>query len=248
MDPYTAVPVPIRRWIRRQIETSPLLRAGVRRKLRHTMLGRDLSFESLYIQNFYCAFDSRSVCRNYLQYWNTRPEDSALARALYADQKTYLVELLMKQDQMSMAASVESRVPFLDHTLVEFAAGIPDRLKIRGRTQKYVLKEALQHLLPRGIVHRKKMGFPTPLAHWLREPKAERLYADLRSPQGLLAAYFDLQQVNALINRHRSGTEDATDRIWRLLNLQLWGDLFLTGRRAPWWQGVTAREAATSGT
>jgi asparagine synthase (glutamine-hydrolysing) len=150
---------------------------------------------------------------------------------LYADQKTYLVELLMKQDQMSMACSIESRVPFLDHTFVEFATGIPDRLRIRGVTQKYVLKKAVEDLLPRDIVYRKKMGFPTPLREWLLDARAEQLYEAIRSPEGLLATLLDMGEVSALIDRHRSGLEDSTDRIWRLLNLQLWGDLFLTGRK-----------------
>jgi asparagine synthase (glutamine-hydrolysing) len=166
---------------------------------------------------------------------------------LYADQKTYLVELLMKQDQMSMARSIESRVPFLDHTFVEFAMTIPDRLKIRGHTQKYILKKAVRDLLPRGIVYRKKMGFPTPLSQWLLDPRAEPLYAALRAPDGLLASYLDMSAVESFIHRHRSGLEDATDRIWRLINLQLWGDLFLTGRRDHWWNGAGAREAAHSG-
>ena len=84
------------------------------------------------------------------------------------------------------------------------------------------------------------MGFPTPLAQWLRHPSAEPLYARLRSADGLLAAHLDLRQVDALIERHRSGREDATDRIWRLLNLQLWGDLFLTGRREQVWTEAAA--------
>jgi asparagine synthase (glutamine-hydrolysing) len=79
---------------------------------------------------------------------------------LHADQKTYLVELLMKQDQMGMAASIESRVPFLDHEVVEFAATIPDSLKIRGRIQKYVLKKSVEDLLPHRIIHRKENGVP----------------------------------------------------------------------------------------
>jgi asparagine synthase (glutamine-hydrolysing) len=124
---------------------------------------------------------------------------------------------------------------------VEFAARIPDRLKIRGRAQKHILKAAMSDLLPQGIVHRKKRGFPTPLAQWLRDSRAEPLYARLRSPDGLLAAHLDLAQVDALIERHRSGREDATDRIWRLLNLQLWGDLFLTGRREQVWTPAAAR-------
>jgi asparagine synthase (glutamine-hydrolysing) len=96
-------------------------------------------------------------------------------------------------------------------------------------------------LLPRGILHRKKMGFPTPLARWLRDPRAEPFYAALRSPDGLVAAHFDLGEVDALIEAHRLGREDATDRIWRLLNLQIWGDLFLTGRRERVWAGSAAR-------
>ncbi len=90
------------------------------------------------------------------------------------------------------------------------------------------------------------MGFPTPLRQWLRDARAEPLYAALRSRDGLVAACMDPRQVAALLDRHRSGREDATDRIWRLVNLQLWGDLFLTGRRERWWNGLTAREAAAA--
>ena len=92
---------------------------------------------------------------------------------LYADQKTYLVELLMKQDQMSMACSIESRVPFLDHTLVEFAARIPDRLKIRGGVQKYIFKKAVEDLLaaPKSFIAR-KWDSPRRCASgcWIRAP------------------------------------------------------------------------------
>ena len=243
---YARVPHAIRRRVQDWIGTSSLLTGGLRRKLRHTVLGRELTFESLFLENFYCAFEADPSCETgpsfegYMSYWNARPGASSLARTLYADQKTYLVELLLKQDRMSMAASIESRVPFLDHTLVEFAARIPDSLKIRGRTQKYVLKAAVSDLLPRDIVHGKKMGFPTPLAQWLRHSSAEPLYARLRSGDGLLAAHLDFRQVDALIERHRSGREDATDRIWRLLNLQLWGDLYLTGRREQVWTEAAA--------
>lgn len=145
-----------------------------------------------------------------------------------------------------MAASIESRVPFLDHTFVQFAAQIPDRLKIRGGTQKYILKKAVEDLLPRDIIDRRKMGFPTPLRQWFLDPRAEPVYAALRSRDGLLASLLDMREVSALIDRHRSGFDDSTDRIWRLLNLQLWGDLFVTGRRDVWWNGVGSREAVSS--
>jgi asparagine synthase (glutamine-hydrolysing) len=239
---YGILPASLRHWIRSQAATSTLLSASLRRKLGHTFVARDENLESLFLDNFYCAFSSAEQARllataptglyeNYLRYWNSRSHASPLARMLYADQKTYLVELLMKQDQMSMACSIESRVPFLDHTFVEFSTRIPDRLKIRGATQKYVLKKAVEDLLPHDIVYRKKMGFPTPLREWLLGARAEPLYQAILSPEGLLGALLDMGEVNALIDRHRAGLEDSTDRIWRLLNLQLWGDLFLTGRK-----------------
>jgi asparagine synthase (glutamine-hydrolysing) len=254
---YRFVPAAVRRWIRSEAAVSPLLNASLRRKLGHTFVGRAANVESLFLDNFYCAFSeaeqnrllgpgSGAAYKSYLRYWNSRPDDSPLARMLYADQKTYLVELLMKQDQMSMACSIESRVPFLDHTFVEFSSRIPDRLKIRGNTQKYIFKKAVHDLLPRDIIYRKKMGFPTPLRDWLLDPNAEPLYAALGAPDGLLASLLDMREVNALIGRHRSGFEDATDRIWRLLNLQIWGDLFLTGRRGRWSNPVSSAEAVSS--
>lgn len=152
----------------------------------------------------------------------------------------------MKQDQMSMACSIESRVPFLDHTLVEFAASIPDGLKIRGGVQKYALKKAVRDLLPRSVIHRRKMGFPTPLGQWLYGVRAEPLYQALRERDGLLASYMDIHEVDSLIDRHRSGVEDGTDRIWRLINLQIWGELFLTGRRDPVWNRTAGEKLARS--
>src|SRR5262249_31353629 len=105
--------------------------------------------------------------------------------------------------------------------------------------------------LPRDIIHRRKMGFPTPIRRWLLDERAEPLYAAVQARDGFLASYLDVNQVAKLIERHRSGVEDATDRIWRLINLQLWGDLFLTGQREPWWNGILphtsdAREVVSS--
>ncbi len=246
---YGVLPGGIRSAIRRQLTSSSLLNGSIRRKLRHTFIGRDNTIQSLFLDNFYCAFSkseqaallnipSDGIYDNYLHYQDSVPQASKLGRMLYADQKTYLVELLMKQDQMSMACSLESRVPFLDHTFVEFAMSIPDRLKIHRGTQKYILKKAVEDLLPKNIIYRKKMGFPTPLRQWLRDPRAERLFAALRSRDGLLASYIDPAALDQLLQRHQTGLEDATDRIWRLLNLQLWGDLFLHGRRDQWWDGA----------
>lgn len=239
------VPMPLRRKIRATIETSSLLSGTLRRKLGHSVLGRELDTESLYLDNFYGAFSRSEIeallggqngspYTHFLAYWNGRGDASLLQRMLYADQKTYLVELLMKQDQMSMACSIESRVPFLDHFLVEFAARVPDDLKLHGKTGKYVLKEAVADLIPSEILHRKKMGFPTPLRTWLQDANSSPLLKSLCDRDGFLASVLDLDQVRVLLDRHVSGTVDATDRIWRLLNLQIWGDLYLSGRRDRW--------------
>ena len=256
LSAYKAVPSGMRRWVRGRVASSPLLNASIRRKLGHTFVGREETTESLFLDNFYSAFSESQqkellraapsdIYDNYLGYESNFQNMSHLRRMLYADQKTYLVELLMKQDQMSMACSIESRVPFLDHTFVEFAMRAPDSLKIKGSTQKYLFKKSIEDLLPHNIVHRKKMGFPTPLRQWLLDPGMDSLYDALTDKNGFVAAYTDLDQLRGLISRHRGGFEDATDRIWRLLNLQLWGDIFITGRREKWWNGAGSALSST---
>ena len=257
---YRHVPASLRSVVRGWIAGSSRLSASLRSKLQHSFLGQGEDLETLYLDNFFAAFSGAEQRRlmtpshqspagayeSYRRWWNSRPEASLLARMLYADQKTYLVELLMKQDQMSMAASIESRVPFLDHPFVEFAASIPDQWKLRNGTGKYILKRAVEDLLPRDIIDRKKMGFPTPLRQWLMDPRTEVLYAFLLRRDGLLAAYLDLAYLERLLTLHREGLENATDRIWRLLNLQIWGDLFLTGKREQVWEGLLTGTAASA--
>jgi asparagine synthase (glutamine-hydrolysing) len=152
-----------------------------------------------------------------------------LQRVLYTDIKTYLVELLMKQDQMSMATSIESRVPFLDHVLVEYAATLPPRWKLAGLTTKRILREAARGLLPREILERPKMGFPVPFGRWLRAgwtDTVREVLLDRRSRErGLIAP----AQVEALLADHRSGRADASDAAWSLLNLEIWYRTFIDG-------------------
>jgi asparagine synthase (glutamine-hydrolysing) len=150
-----------------------------------------------------------------------------LDRLLYADIKTYLVELLMRQDQMSMATSVESRVPFLDHELVEFAARLPDQWKRSGWTTKRVLREAMKGLLPDSILHRRKMGFPVPFGSWTRNGwngVAREVLLDRRSRErGLL----NCPAVDRLLADHAAGRVDGGAGIWSLLNLELWYRTFI---------------------
>jgi asparagine synthase (glutamine-hydrolysing) len=239
---YGKLPSALRRGIRSFVANSSLLPADLRRKIQHTFVGRELSFESLFLDNFYSAFsadeqqgltqkdcDIASAYVEYMGYRAKRTASDSLTQLLYADQKTYLVELLMKQDQMSMACSIESRVPFLDHPLVEFAAQVPSRLKIRDGKGKYILRKAVEDLLPAATLGRKKMGFPTPVKNWLLDKRAGPLYKKLLDPNGFVASYLDMGRVKTLIDQHRGGTIDATDRVWRLLNLQEWGDIFMSG-------------------
>src|SRR5438445_3301489 len=133
----------------------------------------------------------------------------------------------MTKDQMSIAKSIETTVPFLDHEFVEFSTPVPQHMKLRHSKGIYIVKTAIEGLVPHEIIYRKKMGFPTPLRQWLMDPRARHLFDILRAKDGLLASYVDGHALDALLTRQMSGQEDATDRIWRLLNLQLWGVLFL---------------------
>ena len=252
---YRHIPGGVRNVVRQQIATSNLLSGSLRRKLRHTFLGRDLTVESLFLDNFYGAFpieeQQRLLARTdgmysaYLEYWNSRPDIPPLPRMLYADQKTYLLELLMKQDQMSMATSIESRVPFLDHHFLAFCMSMPDRMKIRGSEQKYVLKKAAEAYLPHDIVYRRKMGFPTPLRQWLRDPETRDLRSRLVAKDSFVGAYLNVDRVRELLSRHEAGLEDGTDRIWRLLNLEIWGGLFFGGEPMSWIAAGKAHELAS---
>jgi asparagine synthase (glutamine-hydrolysing) len=154
---------------------------------------------------------------------------TALDRLLYTDLKTYLVELLMKQDQMSMAASIESRVPFLDHRLVEFAATLPPRLKLRGFKTKWILREAVRSVLPPEILTRPKMGFPVPFALWMRDQyqgMARDILLDRRTRE---RGIIEPAAVERLIAGHAAGEHEGGDAIWSLMNLELWYRTFIDG-------------------
>jgi asparagine synthase (glutamine-hydrolysing) len=233
------VPGAVRQGVRRAITDSGLLGASLRRKLEHTFLARDGGdWTSFYLDNFFSAFSvdeqarllteevedeirEEAAYRNVLEYWEHSSGD-LLHRMLYTDAKTYLVELLMKQDNMSMAASIESRVPFLDHELVEFAARIPRKFQIKGLNGKWVLKKAVADLLPESIVHRPKLGFPTPWASWLRGAQLEAIQGLLLSARSLERGLFLRDAIERIFHEHRVGRHDHGDRIWRLLNLELW--------------------------
>jgi asparagine synthase (glutamine-hydrolysing) len=233
------IPGAVRGAIRGSIADSTWINATVRRKLSHTFLARNgSSWASFYFDNFFSAFSegdqaglltdevlkdcaAGAAYRHVLEYWE-HSSGEMLQRLLYTDIKTYLVELLMKQDNMSMAASIESRVPFLDHPLVEFATNIPQNLQLGGFAGKRILKKAVEDLLPHSILYRPKLGFPTPWSRWLAGPQLDAIRKLLLEPRSMERELFQRSAVERLFQEHRSGYRDHYDRIWRLLNLELW--------------------------
>src|SRR5947207_5648517 len=157
-----------------------------------------------------------------LGYIDGSSAESLLDRLLAADLKTYLHELLMKQDQMSMAASIESRVPFLDHPLVEFASRLPQRLKLRGLTTKYILREAMRDLLPPEILKRKKMGFPVPVGAWLRGAYRPIVDEYVLGARALARGLFAPDALKAMVASHVAGEQNHGQRLWALVNLEIW--------------------------
>lgn len=149
-------------------------------------------------------------------------------RMLYIDLKLFNPCLnLAYTDKTSMAASLEVRVPFLDHELVELSAAIPAQLKLRRFTRKYILKRAVEPLLPRKVIHRKKAGFTAPLRAWLRRDLSE-MVSDLLSTERLRArGYFDPAEVHRLIDNNNTGREDNCLKILQLLVLELWHEQFI---------------------
>jgi asparagine synthase (glutamine-hydrolysing) len=156
--------------------------------------------------------------------------EDALNRMLAVDAATQLPDdLLMLTDKMSMAVSLECRVPLLDHELVELAAAIPQEIKIRGGRLKHVLKDALADVLPRDILERKKRGFGTPMGAWLKRelaPLVRNLLSETAVEERGLIRY---PAVRRLIAAHEANRIDGTDRLLALLNLEIWSRLFLDG-------------------
>jgi len=153
----------------------------------------------------------------------------ALACMSHADLQTYLVELLMKQDQMSMAASLESRVPFLDHLLVEQVAAIPGHLRMHGGVTKSLMRDAVRDIVPPEIMKRRKMGFPVPIGRWLRGPFWWLVEEFVLGHRARMREHFCTAQLGALAQAHRAGRADHGEQLWLLINLEIWQRIFIDG-------------------
>jgi asparagine synthase (glutamine-hydrolysing) len=153
--------------------------------------------------------------------------DSDVGRAIDADVNTYLPgDLLVKVDITTMAHSLEARSPFLDHHLLEWAAGLPTRLKVRRGRTKHVLKEAVADWLPDEVVNRPKMGFGVPLAAWLRGELRDYAHDVLTDTTARQRGLFRPEAVSALLHEHDTGA-DHSSRLWALIQLEQWHRTYL---------------------
>lgn len=187
-------------------------------------------YNSLYTKDFsQSLMESAQYAPLHCYYAKTVGHDP-LTRMLYSDFNTWLVDdLLIKADKMTMANSVELRVPFLDYRVVEHAATIPSSLKIRGGENKWILKQAVRDRLPKAILNRKKTGFPTPLASMFRQDLSGYLRDLLLSSRCTNRGYFSRAKIEGLIGEHVEKRKDHHKLLWQLVVLEEWHRKFADG-------------------
>jgi asparagine synthase (glutamine-hydrolysing) len=232
-------PPALRRGVRHAVSSLP---RALRRYASRSFLALDPGVRAVCYENFSVfsdpwrrsllvdrqLVDAMDPYREQLRCFEQAP-GSTLERMSHADLQTYLVELLMKQDQMSMAASIESRVPFLDHELVEHVVRTPAQFKIRGLTTKAILREALRDRVPREILHRRKLGFPVPFGRWARERFAPFIRNTILGPRARARGMLARGPLERVIAEHEAGIANHADRLWLLLNLEIWQRIFVDG-------------------
>ena len=234
----SVLPRAIRSRIREFVQRAPgrLGRIG-----RRTFLGLDPGLRQLYFDNFAVIRESeqrglfarpdllnRDLYASALDRVNSDGSDLLDGMGRF-DLDTYLHELLMKQDQMSMAASIESRVPFLDDRLVEHVIGLPSSFKVRGWQTKAILRAAVADWVPPAILSRRKMGFPVPVGTWLRDGFTSLVDEFVLGPRVAARRLFDPAALRQLAAEHASGASNNGDRLWLLINLEIWQRIFHDG-------------------
>ena len=155
--------------------------------------------------------------------FDSDPANTTLRRILYCDQTSWLPDnLLERGDRMTMAASIESRVPFLDHELAGFVSSLPDRCRVNGLKTKWILREAGRGLIPRSILERPKVGFRVPVNEWFRGPMKDYLRGNLLGADSRTAAYYDRKVLERTVDDHVEGRQNHEKLLWSLLNLEVW--------------------------
>ena len=191
-----------------------------------TMKSRVLSTEMRARYNGLSTYD---VVRNYQEaIAAARPDADAAARMTYLELKLRLPELLlMRVDKITMATSVEARVPFLDHHLIEYAMNLPRELKVKGQTGKHILKRALESILPADVLYQPKRGFGAPVREWFRGAEGEKLMQQIMNSSLRERKFFDYSFISGLADEHRREVRDWSANLWCLLNLSVWYDRWI---------------------
>jgi asparagine synthase (glutamine-hydrolysing) len=154
-----------------------------------------------------------------------------LKKMTYVELKQRLAELLlMRVDRVTMATSVEARVPFLDHELVEFVLALPPSAKVRGRTGKWILRRAMAGILPDDVVRRPKQGFSAPIEEWFRGALGRRAQSEIRSSTLAERGLLDYDRIDRLWKAHRRQHANWAFQLWNLYTLSLWHDQWIAGR------------------
>jgi asparagine synthase (glutamine-hydrolysing) len=198
------------------------------RYLRWMSAFNDEAKSELYSNEF--SHETRNLrAVSFLEPWFAKVNGGGVVDAtLLADTMTNLPnDLLVKVDIASMAVSLEARSPFLDHHIIEFAASLPEKMKLKRLTTKYILKRGLRNLLPAENLDRPKMGFGVPIGHWIRGGMKDFLCATLLSEKATKRGLFKLEAIKHLIEQHTQGKSDAAQQLWTLLMLELWFERFI---------------------
>jgi len=184
--------------------------------------------QDLYSANFWRETQNLHAS-DMLGHWFAKANGSGIVdAALLTDIMTYLPnDLLVKVDIATMAVSLEARSPFLDHKVIEFAASLPEKYKLRGLTTKYLLKRVLKKLLPQENLDRRKMGFGVPIGHWFRGQLQPFLRETILSEKALKRGFFKPEAVKQMVELHTRGERDHSHQLWTLLMLELWFQRFI---------------------
>ena len=178
--------------------------------------------------DFLRAIRGRDSSEEFRRVYNSPASVERIDHLLYLDSKTYLPgDIMTKVDRMSMAHSLEAREPLLDHKLIEFVAGIPASLKLRGSETKSILKRAIRGLVPGEIIDRKKQGFDVPIQQWFKEDLRAMLFDTLTGSRARQRGYFKPGAVEAILDEHMRGRRDNSRHLWGLLTLELWHRQFI---------------------
>lgn len=150
-------------------------------------------------------------------------DNTPLRRILYFDQTSWLPDnLLERGDRMTMAASIEARMPFMDHELAEFVSALPDEFRVRGRTTKWLLREGMKRILPAEILERPKVGFRVPVNEWFRTSMREYLYDHLAGPDSKSRDYYQRSALLRTLDDHIQGKQNHEKLLWAMLSLEIW--------------------------